>query len=216
MKLVLRHFTVGIFAAALASAFAGCGGDDSTGGGTGGSGGSGGSATGGSSGSGGSATGGGGGSGGSGTGGEGTGGSVVDDSGAGGSTSEAGTGGAAVDDGGTGGGSVTDAALSDGNLADGGTCPESAPAEGMACTDRGICTYGTTSCRCSRGGDGGLDWACFTPVGPGDGGNPTGCPATKPGDTTECAEAGKGLFCQYQSGDCLCANRGGMPNWRCF
>jgi hypothetical protein len=217
MRLSLHHLAIGIIAGAIGSAFVACGGDDASTDGTGGSAGTGGTHTGGSS-----------GSGGSGTGGGGTGGSETGGSGTGGSDTEAGTGGATTEDGGTGGSTAdggtggvpaTDAALTDSALVEGGMCPGTAPAEGAPCTERGVCTYGDTFCRCapSTGDAGGLDFACYTvglPVG--DAGNPTGCPATKPTDKSECAEAGKGLFCQYTGGDCLCSNSGGMPNWRCF
>jgi hypothetical protein len=206
-----HHIVIGIIAGTVGCALVACGGDDSESGSPGGSAGSGGTHTGGSSGTGGGGTGGGGTGGELGTGGSGTGG-AGDDSGTGGAT---GTGGGVVDDAGTGGIPFTDASLTDATLLEGGTCPMTAPADGAACTDRGTCNYGQTTCHCGRGEDGGLDWACVTVIAT-DAGNPSACPASKPADTSECAEAGKGAFCQYAGGDCLCTNRGGMPTWRCF
>lgn len=211
MNALVRNVVMGLIAGAVGCALGACGGDDSEGGGTGGSAGSGGSHTGGSSGSGGSGTGGG-----TGTGGSGTGGSVVDDSGAGGSVVDDSGSGGSLADGGTGGTPVTDAALTDAALVDGGMCPGTAPSQGETCSERGACTYGGTVCRCSdTGADGGLDWTCYG-LTPNDGGNPAECPAPKPADKSECAEAGHGTLCRYESGDCLCGNQGGMPTWHCF
>jgi hypothetical protein len=96
------------------------------------------------------------------------------------------------------------------------TCPATMPNDGDACTGRGSCPFGGTTCFCARSQNGGTTraWRCFTaPDGgfqqPGDGGfTPQTC-----AHASDCAGA---VCCQFtQTAACvssaICTRAGGTP-----